>query len=38
MIRDLGSKFNDYSISPKIRYILTNFIALGLQINRKRFF
>ena len=27
MIKDAGSKFDDYSISPKI---MTNFIALGL--------
>ena len=32
MIRDAGSKIDDYSISP------VNFIALGLWINRKRFF
>ena len=35
MIRDVGSKFDDHSISPKNRQ---NFIALGLRINRKIFF
>ena len=35
MIRDAASKFDDDSISPKIRQ---NFIALGLWINWKRFF
>ena len=30
MIKDVASKFDNYSISPKIR---ENFIALGLRIN-----
>ena len=35
MIRDAGSKFDDYSISPKIRQMLLHW---RLRINRKRFF
>ena len=34
MIRDAGSKFDDYSISPKIRQIL---LHLGYEL-RKKFF
>ena len=35
MIKDAGSKYDYYSISPKIRQI---FVALGLWINWKRLF
>ena len=35
MIKDVGSKFDDYSISPKIRQILLHW---GLWINWKIFF
>ena len=35
MIKDTGSKFNDYSISPKIRHIL---LHLGYELTEKDFF
>ena len=35
MIRDVGSKFDDYSISPKIRQILLHW---GYQLTEKDFF
>ena len=35
MIRDAGSKFNDYSISPKIRQILLHW---GFKLTEKDFF
>ena len=35
MIRDAGSKFDDYSISPKIRQILLHW---GCQLTEKYFF
>ena len=35
MIRDAGSKFNDYSISPKIRQILLHW---GFELTEKDFF
>ena len=35
MIRDVGSKFNDYSISPKIRQILLHW---GFELTEKDFF
>ena len=35
MIRDAGSKFDTYSISPKIRYIL---LYWGYQLTEKGFF
>ena len=35
MIRDAGSKFDDYSISPKIRQILLHW---GCELTEKRFF
>ena len=34
-IRDAGSKFNDYSISPKIRQILLHW---GYELTEKYFF
>ena len=34
MIRDAGSKFDDYSISLKIRQIL---LPLGYELNEKNF-
>ena len=34
MIKDAGSKFDNYSISPKVKHV----IALELQISRRRFF
>ena len=34
MIRDAGSKFNDYSISPKIRQILFHW---GYELTEKDF-
>ena len=35
MIRDAGSKFDDYSISPNIRQIL---LYLGYELTEKDFF
>ena len=35
MIRDPGSKFDDYSISPKIRQILLHW---GCELTEKYFF
>ena len=35
MIRDAGSKFDDYSISPKIRQILLHW---GYELSEKDFF
>ena len=35
MIRDVGSKFDDYSISPKIRQILLHW---GYELTEKDFF
>ena len=35
MIRDAGSKFDDYSISPKIRQIL---LYWGYELTAKDFF
>ena len=35
MIRDAGSKFDDYSISPKIRQILLHW---GYELTKKDFF
>ena len=35
MIRDSGSKFDDYSISPKIRQILLHW---GYELTEKDFF
>ena len=35
MIKDAGSKFNDYSISPKIRQIL---LHCGYKLTEKKFF
>ena len=35
MTKDAGSKFDDYSISPKIRQ---DFIALVLRISKRRSF
>ena len=35
MIKDTGSKFNDYSISPKIRHILLHW---GYELTEKNFF
>ena len=35
MIKDTGSKFNDYSISPKIRHILLHW---GYELTEKDFF
>ena len=35
MIKDAGSKFNDYSISPKIRQILLHW---GYELTKKDFF
>ena len=35
MIRDAGSKFDDYSISPKIRQILLHW---GYELTEKFFF
>ena len=35
MIRDAGSKFDDYSISPKIRQILLHW---GYELTEKYFF
>ena len=35
MIRDVGSKFDDYSISPKIRQILLHW---GYELIEKDFF
>ena len=35
MIRDFGSKFDDYSISPKIRQILLHW---GYELTEKDFF
>ena len=35
MIKDVGSKFDDYSISPKIRQIL---LHLGYELTEKEFF
>ena len=35
MIKDTGSKFNDYSISPKIRQIL---LLWGYELTEKDFF
>ena len=35
MIRDAGSKFDDYSISPKIRQILLHW---GYELTEKDFF
>ena len=35
MIRDAGSKFDDYSTSPKIRQILLHW---GCQLTKKFFF
>ena len=35
IIRDVGSKFDDYSISPKIRQILLHW---GYELTEKRFF
>ena len=35
MIRDAGSKFNDYSISPKIRQVLLHW---GYELTEKDFF
>ena len=35
MIKDAGSKFDDYSISPKIRQILLHW---GYELNEKDFF
>ena len=34
MIKDAGSKFDDYSISPKIRQIL---LHLGYELTEKEF-
>ena len=34
MIRNAGSKFDDYSISPKIRQILLHW---GYELTKKRF-
>ena len=35
MIRDVGGKFDDYSISPKIRQILLHW---GYELSEKDFF
>ena len=35
MIKDAGSKFDDYSISPKIRQILLHW---GYELTEKEFF
>ena len=35
MVRDAGSKFDDYSISPKIRQIL---LRWGYELTEKDFF
>ena len=35
MIRDVGSKFDDYSISPKTRHILLHW---GYELTEKDFF
>ena len=35
IIKDAGSKFHDYSISPKIRQILLHW---GYELTEKRFF
>ena len=35
MIRDAGNKFDDYSISPKIRQILLHW---GYELRKKFFF
>ena len=35
MIKDVGSKFNDFSISPKIRQILLHW---GCELTKKDFF
>ena len=35
MIKDAGSKFNDYSVSPKIRQILLDW---GYELAEKDFF
>ena len=35
MIKNAGSKFDDYSISPKIRQILLNW---GYELTKKNFF
>ena len=35
MIKDAGSKFDDYSISPKIRHILLHW---GYELTEKNFF
>ena len=35
MIRDAGSKYDDYSISPKIRQILLHW---GCELTKKDFF
>ena len=35
MIRDASSKFNEYSISPKIRQILLNW---GYELTKEDFF
>ena len=35
MVKDIGSKFDDYSISPKIREILLHW---GYEITEKDFF
>ena len=35
MIKDAGSKFDDYSISPKIRQILLHW---GYELTKKHFF
>ena len=35
MIKDAGSKFNDYSVSPKIRQILLHW---GYELTEKYFF
>ena len=35
IIRDVGSKFDDYSISPKIRQILLHW---GYELTKKDFF
>ena len=35
MIKDVGGKFDDYSISPKIRQI---FLHLGHELTEKDFF
>ena len=35
MIKDAGSKYDDYSVSPKIRQIL---LYCGYKLNEKDFF